>query len=116
MTTVGQFIQSSADLYTEHQNKSELTEKDFLAAVALDRRCGQDESFDNYKCIVDFNHRPDQFIDETLGKDGTESRRASEGIAKKLYELSLRYYNSTDEYRYNHPYQQEYNKILYNGK
>ncbi len=105
--TIANYITSTANLYKADSINPELpmlSESDFLASLALDRRCGEKFNSRTIDCHKRYLDNPDQFIDNVLGNKGTAKRSCYDRFAKSLYQLAVRYFDCKDEVSYDHPY------------
>jgi len=105
MNTIGNYIKASATLYQESADKkNELTEMDFLSSLAARSICGLDSTYKTMECYGQVSQNKDGTINNAFGEKGTVQRLCHENKAKRLYQLAMRYIDSTDEYSYDHPY------------
>ncbi|MBT3181769.1 MAG: hypothetical protein HN337_04575 [Deltaproteobacteria bacterium] len=105
--TISNYIKGIATLYNGDATKPEepkLTEMDFLATLALDKRCGDESNLRTLNCHRGYHDEQDKFIDETVGSRGSTKRLCFDLYAKALYRLALRYLDSKDEVSCKHHY------------
>ena len=84
--------------------KPVLTEKDFLAQLALEMRCSGNFNRSTLSCHRQYSDDQDGFIDNVLGKCGSSKRACFENKARELYNHAINYFGSKDEVKYEHPY------------